>query len=652
MTENGITSLEPSEKQKKILAAKKKLKSFQAKRAAVTPSSASGDTHADDDAAAAAAPGDSASVNSDADANANTNAILVAEEPHAGGNDEQAAHSKEEDTGDLAKELEQLKLQINAQREQLMEENKRTRAELQSNQDQLSVLEAEAAAKEKDLNAQLTERESELQSLKDTMRRVEEDAAMALQDASELHKQQLAERESQLTSEHSAEAAKLTAKIQQRDGEIVELNKAATEANAAHSSELARQVEEARIAADAAAADAEQNRQKIADLNSQLSATGQRADVGEARCAALEQQKRELESSIQKLEGNVAAKDAELEESHAKLEQAGLAHTENIFAMRKQAEEAEAEYQADVTALNEKCAVIQRAKDEQEAKVASLEADLASQAAVNNEKAQRVDELEADLAHVGQIRDTIQAKHDKLAAKQKESLKTIDRLDRKNKETSKALESMESLKNDIDAQAKAEREMYTAEKAALELAAAGLQARIRELEAQMESIKSELEHEQSICAEIRNEKQQLDAEISRLTDDAEAAETEHLTKAAELGRQLDEEKAARQSVDAAYTQAQATILQLEEKNAKLEEDLQIEAEAAKEAFEELSQEHSDLDQRHSQLSAMHKRLTEKHLKAIASTQAWISELQEASTRHKEELGSLEEQGAELDDSDR
>ncbi|KAJ2843607.1 hypothetical protein GGI22_007150, partial [Coemansia erecta] len=52
-------------------------------------------------------------------------------------------------------------------------------------------------------------------------------------------------------------------------------------------------------------------------------------------------------------------------------------------------------------------------------------------------------------------------------------------------------------------------------------------------------------------------------------------------------------------------------------------------------------EHHDLEQKHSQLSAAHERISEKHLNAIASTQAWITELQEASARHKEKLGYLE-----------
>ncbi|KAJ2194410.1 hypothetical protein GGH18_002239, partial [Coemansia sp. RSA 530] len=71
-------------------------------------------------------------------------------------------------------------------------------------------------------------------------------------------------------------------------------------------------------------------------------------------------------------------------------------------------------------------------------------------------------------------------------------------------------------------------------------------------------------------------------------------------------------------------------------------ELQIEAQAAKETFEELAQEHSDLDRIHTQLVTAHERLRERHARAIASTQAWLSELQQTATRQQEELDDLRE----------
>ncbi|KAJ1999887.1 hypothetical protein H4R26_004869, partial [Coemansia thaxteri] len=114
MTEQATAAaagaLESSDKQKKILAAKKKLKSFQAKRAATTaPEGVSDDKGAGAADAQAVSPG--------------------------------SAAPKEDEADVLSGELEQLKLQINAQREQLRAENRATRAELQESNAKAAALE-------------------------------------------------------------------------------------------------------------------------------------------------------------------------------------------------------------------------------------------------------------------------------------------------------------------------------------------------------------------------------------------------------------------------------------------------------------------------------------------------------------------------------
>ncbi|KAJ2351405.1 hypothetical protein H4S02_013624, partial [Coemansia sp. RSA 2611] len=130
-------ALDSSEKQKKILAAKKKLKSFQAKRAAASePLSAS----ATDEAAAAAA---------------------TPEEGEGGG----GAPAKEDEADVLSRELEQLKVQINGQREQLQEENRATRAELVGCQSRLAALMEMSAATEQRLQVRVAELERDLQAM-------------------------------------------------------------------------------------------------------------------------------------------------------------------------------------------------------------------------------------------------------------------------------------------------------------------------------------------------------------------------------------------------------------------------------------------------------------------------------------------------------
>ncbi|KAJ1662158.1 hypothetical protein IW140_003437 [Coemansia sp. RSA 1813] len=621
MTENRAAVLEPNEKQKKILAAKKKLKSFQAKRAAAAETLADGERAGGDGTGAELVDGINGEAYADADGASGTGSRAQVQ-------------SREDEADDLAKELEQLKIQINAERKQLEDESKKTRAELQSSREQLSSLEASSAAKEKTLGGLLEEREREIQGLKDDALRAQNEAAQAMDDAHDLHRRELAEREAQLTAEHTAEAAGFTRMIEERDSRIAELVHSAEEARAAYNADIARLTEAAQVAADAAAAKAGQDQQNIADLESKLCAEAERANSGEAQCAELESRKQVLEGTIQRLESDVAAKETALEEAHEHIEEARTAHQEELLNASKRAEAARAEHQTQVLSLNEAIADIKREKSEQEERAAKLEAEVASQNEANNEKSQRIDGLETDLAHVGQIRDTIQAKHDKLVAAQKESRKTIDKISREKTKADEALASMEQTKDAIATQARTDKEEYAAEKAALESTSESLQARVYVLEKQVEDAKNELENEQNTCAQLRDEKKQAHAEIARVASEAKAAEAESAAKAAELGQQLADKKAACKELEDSYAQAQSRIATLEEMNARLEEELQIEAEAAKEAFEELSQEHHDLEQKHSHLSG-------KHLKAIASTQAWITELQEASARHKDELGSLE-----------
>ncbi|KAJ1900819.1 hypothetical protein LPJ81_003868, partial [Coemansia sp. IMI 209127] len=540
MTENGTTAaLEPNEKQKKILAAKKKLKSFQAKRAAaaVTP--------ADDDSAGAEPVG---GVNGEAHADTD-----------AAGGDNAQVQSRDDEADDLAKELEQLKLQINAERKHLEDEHKKTRAELQSSRDAHLSLEASAAAREKELSELVEGREREIQGLKDDAQRAQIEAAQAIEDAHDLHRRQLAEREAQLTDERTVEATKFTNAIEERDSRLAELVHSAEKAGTAHSLEIVQMTEAAQAAADTAAAKAEQDQRHIADLDSKLAAETERANAGEVQCAELVNKQNELEASMQDLEANVAAKQAALDEAHINMEETQTSHQEELQNASKQAETAKAEHQAQVLSLNEDIADLEREKGKQEARVAELEAEVASLNETNNGKSQRIDGLETDLAHVSRVRDTIQTKHDKLVAAQKESRKTIDRLFREKAEVGEALTAMEQAKESIATQARTDKEEYAAEKAALDSAVDGLQTRVHALEAQVEDSNSKLENERNTCAQLDDEKQQAEAEIARVTNEAEA---EH------------------QRLDELHVQAQAKI-------AKLEEDLQIEAEAAKEAFEEL-----------------------------------------------------------------
>ncbi|KAJ2856339.1 hypothetical protein GGI22_003847, partial [Coemansia erecta] len=472
MTENGTAAaLEPNEKQKKILAAKKKLKSFQAKRAAaavVTP--------ADSDSAGAEPVG---GINGEAQADTDA-AGGVAQ----GNGDNAQVQSRDDEADDLAKELEQLKLQINAERRHLEDENKETRAELQSSRDQCASLEASAAAREKALSELVEEREREIQGLKDDIQRTQTETAQAIEDAHDLHKRQLAEREAQLTDERTAEAAKFTKAIAERDSRVAELVHSAEEAESAHRLEIVQMAEAAQAAADTAAAKAEQDQRLIANLDSKLAAETERANAGEVQCAELVNKKHELEASVQDLEANIAAKQTALDEAHINMEEMQTSHQEALQNASKQAETAKAEHQAQVLSLNEDIAKLEREKGRQEARVAELEAEVASLNEANNGKSQRIDGLETDLAHVSQVRDTIQTKHDKLVAAQKESRKTIDKLSREKAKVGEALAAMEQAKESIATQARADKEAYAVEKAALESTVDDLQARVHALEAQ------------------------------------------------------------------------------------------------------------------------------------------------------------------------
>ncbi|KAJ2640985.1 hypothetical protein GGF44_002325, partial [Coemansia sp. RSA 1694] len=233
----------------------------------------------------------------------------------------------------------------------------------------------------------------------------------------------------------------------------------------------------------------------------------------------------------------------------------------------------------------------------------------------------KADDLEAGLAHEAQARARIQAKHDSLAAALKEARADSDRLSGEVADAGRALQAEQAHKDDALAQAAAQALAHASERAALEAASAEL--------SQL------LDQETRACAGVRRD---LDAERARAS-----------AHGVELAQQLAQEQAARAGAEAAHAQALAAVAALEERNRKLAEDLQIDAQAARETFEELALEHHGLERRHARLTATHARLADNHLRAIASTQAWLTELQDAAARHQAEAGSWAAPGAEPGD---
>ncbi|KAJ2164405.1 hypothetical protein GGF45_006151, partial [Coemansia sp. RSA 551] len=190
-------TLDETEKQKKLLAAKKKLKSFQAKRAAATQA------------------GDGSEQEGSA-GNVEEGTDKAQESSIVGG----AAQAKEDESDVLSGELEQLKQQINTQREQLVAENKSVRDELAEAQKKLAEAEAEnlreaqeAAQRADNDQAQLTERSQQIDALKEQMLQAAAAAKAAQESASDSHEQHLANREAELTELHTTEAAQLNDKI-------------------------------------------------------------------------------------------------------------------------------------------------------------------------------------------------------------------------------------------------------------------------------------------------------------------------------------------------------------------------------------------------------------------------------------------------------
>ncbi|KAJ2299074.1 hypothetical protein IWW54_006538, partial [Coemansia sp. RSA 2705] len=362
-----------------------------------------------------------------------------------------------------------------------------------------------------------------------------------------------------------------------------------------HNAEISRITEQA-------AHNERQHEQTIDGLREQLAAAEERAAAGEARGSELAQTVGELETSVRALEAETADRAAALTAVQTQLEQQSAANVDRVAGLEADAEAAAAAHQAEASELKDKLASLEDARRELEARARDLEAQLAAGAAEQARQQQRIGELEADVEHSAQVRSNIQAKHDALVAAQRESHVAVEKLK----------EQLAAAHDDVRGHA-----------------------------AQLADTQQALADEQRLHADVRGQCQSLEAQAAQLARDLDAAKTEH----ADVRGQLETEQAARAAAEAQHGEALASIAELEARNARLGEELQIEAQAAKEAFEELAQEHHDLERTHGQLAAAHERLNERHLKAIASTQAWLSELQDASARQQAELAGLGEQVA-------
>ncbi|KAJ1961368.1 hypothetical protein GGI12_003287 [Dipsacomyces acuminosporus] len=699
-------ALEPSEKQKKILAAKKKLKSFQAKRAAASPSQtvetngqpdeASQDTSAPATAGDGAEHADQAPAPASADAGASLH------------------QSQVEEVDLLSKELGQLKLQINEQREQLKAENKQSRMDLQASNAKYAELEASSAARQRELLEQLEQAKHNLQLaanqaaedkgtidaanakaqlLAEDIEALKNDHAAAMEDANSKHLQQLAERETELAEVHKGEVAQLNMQLTERDTSISDLQSEAEAARKAHEAEVAQLAAKAEEAALAAKEDAEQHDRHLKQVTAQLESAEGHIETGNAQRIKLEALNSELGSKVSELEtlvsdtkdkldalhsqfqqakesyaaaeaesqarrelleGDIAEKtgsisqlesdlehaktaaadlERQLSEQHesnstltthlsalqskydsetskcqllenelseqgariealttnnedlesnvallkAQIEEMQRSHndkeqqwedsrhvlSQRLEELRQELDQAVQTHQNEAASLNGKLDDAMAANKELEATCVGLQASLSAETAAGKEKQQRIQEREADIEHVTKMRDNIQSKHDKLVAAQKKSRDSIDRLTEEGAKLRQNLEAMEKLKDEVAAQAGADREAHAQQKAALE---AGL-------------------------AEAKDANAALSDELANLR-------ASH-------------------------------------------EDLQIEAQAAKETFEELAQDHSDLEHKHSLLKARCDHLNKQLEKAITSTRAWITELHDASTRHQEEIEGWE-----------
>ncbi|KAJ2760999.1 hypothetical protein IWQ56_005354, partial [Coemansia nantahalensis] len=255
-------------------------------------------------------------------------------------------------------------------------------------------------------------------------------------------------------------------------------------------------------------------------------------------------------------------------------------------------------------------------------------AQAAADAAAAQQAQARIQELAVDVAHITQVRDNIQTNYDKLKVAHKESQAAGETLAAELAETRQELAAAELRGEELLAQGDAAREAFASDKEALD-------ARVAELTDEGSRLAEELASEQAARAGLEADKQRLESEAADLARRIEAARAEHAAEAAGLRRELDVECAAHDSTRDSLAQTRAAVAELEARNAQLAEELQIEAEAAKQAFEELAQEHHELERAHGRLSDQHRR-------AIASTQAWLTELQDASIRHRDELAGLDE----------
>ncbi|KAI7827192.1 hypothetical protein BX661DRAFT_182841 [Kickxella alabastrina] len=608
-----MSSLDPSEKQKKILAAKKKLKSFQAKRAAAT---GVGSIGGDSPTLLSPTAANFINDNDDSSANGNGSGSGLDNErtaPQSEAGSPTTPSSREEEADVLAKELEQLKQQINRQREHLQAENQRTHDELQGCQERLVLAEVSVAATERDLR-----------------------------EVNETNQAQLAERDAGLELA-AQQRAQLEQSLGQRDADIAALRAAAEDASRAHSDETERLAREAQRAADTASAEMVALGEQMSAKSAELAACVLRAEAGEAQAAALDADKRALEAQAQDLTAALSDAQALLQQTQERLEQEQEAHAESVAALRAAADEQNAAHCDAVAQLNADISQRDAAHQKLSGSAAELEQQLGAAQAEISANRQRISELDSDLAHVGQVRDTIQAKHDKLAASQKESRKTIERTAKDLEKTKKELADTRKARDQLDTELAAAVAAHLAEKATLDAHVTDLQATISERDTSIAAVQSDLDRQTQALADLTVEYQKLQTQAAQLAADLDSATTAHATHALDLGQQLDEQTTARQTAEHALASAQSDNALLEEKNAKLAEELMIEAEAARETFEELLLEHADLEKKHQRLSAAHEKLADRHRKAIASTQAWITELMESSVRQKDEVDSWDAQ---------
>ncbi|KAI8318322.1 hypothetical protein GQ54DRAFT_94316 [Martensiomyces pterosporus] len=704
-------TLEPSEKQKKILAAKKKLKSFQAKRAAASPSQAGdSDGHADE-ASQAATPSPATPTQSEADAAGQTPAPAPADGADAANG---LSLPRFEDVDVLSKELEQLKLQINEQREQLKAENKKSRADLQGCQAKLAELEVSSAAKERELHEQLDDNKQAIQlaaeqaaldrasieeantraqSLEEETRSLRVKFDADLRDAADRHAQQLSSRESELLGAHKSEVEELTAQLSQRDSDIADLHAAAADASSAHNAELARLAMEAKQAAKAAEADAERYEQELKEVTSKLDTATEHAQASDAQCKELGRAKSELTDSVRELEIQVSDAKSAIKTLDAQLQQANDAHVAAEAESRAQHESLGSEIAAKSAIISQ----LESRLEQASASAAALESQLAEQRETNDILTNRLSEAQSErdgesskresLEHDLAARDAaiveLTTKSENLESSAALLQKQIDGMQQENAEKDAQWADREGLltrqladlRSELDESAESHREEVASLNEKLnasaatrkELEAAGAELRTalaaeaadgKEKQQRIEVLESDVAHvgqmrdniqakHDGLVAAQKKSRKSIDrltherSELSKSLEVMEKLKNEISTQAEADGEAHAQQKAALEAELAAAKQESSTLLEELASLRTSHEDLQIEAQAAKETFEELAQEHSDLENSHGALKARCNHLTKQLDKAITSTRAWITELHDASTRHKEELEGWE-----------